>query len=66
MHGPSRNIYNLTACVSAYNFNKYFADIRINGYWFRFMNQQFKTLDNNRNEIFSFEPQLLFYELEQP
>lgn len=66
MHGPSRNIYNLKACVSACNFNKYFADIRMNGYWFRFMDGQFKTLDYSKNEIFLFEPQLLFYELEQP
>jgi hypothetical protein len=66
MHGNSTNIYNLRACVSAYNFNKYFADVRINGYWFRFMDGQCKTLDNSRNEIFLYEPQLLFYELEQP
>ena len=65
MHGNLTNIYNLRACVSAYNFNKYFADVRINGNWFRFMDGQCKTLDNSRNEIFLYEPQLLIYELEE-
>lgn len=66
MHGNLKNIYNLRACVSAYNYNKYFADVRLNGYWFRFMDGQFKTLDNSKNEIFLYEPQLLIYELEEP
>ena len=64
MHGNIKNIYNLKACISLYNYNKYFADVMINGNWFRYMDCKFKTLCYN--EVYIYEPQLLIYELEEP
>ena len=65
MHGYSHYIYNLKACISLYQYNKYFVDIEINGNWFRFMDRQYRTLDNSKNEIFLYEPQLLIYEINE-
>ena len=64
--GNIKYIYNLKACISLSNFYKYFADIEINGNWFRYMEGQFKTLSSINNEIFIYEPQLLIYEIEEP
>ena len=44
---------------------KYFSDILINNYWFRYYINEKKMLGDVKREIHSFEPQLLFYELEE-
>ena len=63
MNGNANGNYILKACISLNTFNKYFADILINGNWFRFVEDNYRTL-NNYNEIYMNEPQLLIYELE--
>jgi hypothetical protein len=63
-----RNInknYTLKACVSLNNQGIYFSDICINNCWFRFYLQNFILLRNANNYIHQFEPQLLFYEIEE-
>lgn len=64
MHGFTNNNYILKACISLYNYQKYFADIFINGNWFRFIDNNYKVLDRTKNEIYNYEPELLIYELE--
>ena len=44
---------------------KYFSDICINGKWFRFMDDQIIALNNFYNDIHTYEPQILIYELEE-
>lgn len=61
----SNKYYCLKACVSLNNQGVYFSDICINNYWFRFCLQQIALLGNVNNDIHTFEPQLLFYELEE-
>ena len=57
--------YYLKACVSVNNHGIYFSDVCINNYWFRFYLQQISLLGNVNNDIHTFEPQLLFYEMEE-
>ena len=57
--------YNLKACISMCGPGKYFSDILINNYWFRYYINEKKMLGDVKREIQSFEPQLLFYELEE-
>ena len=56
--------YFLKACISLNNQGKYFSDIFINGFWFRFYENNLSMLNNVNVEIHQYEPQLLFYELE--
>lgn len=56
--------YFLKGCVSLNNQGKYFADVCINNYWYRFYENNFYMLENVNQEIHKFEPQLLFYEME--
>jgi len=56
--------YHLKACVSLNNQGKYFSDICVNGYWFRFFENNLSMLIDVNKEIHQFEPQLLFYELD--
>ena len=46
------------------NNQQYLADVLINNFWFRFINNQVNTLVNVNNDIHIFEPQLLIYELD--
>ena len=61
--------YNLKAVVCRYGPNNYFADVKINSNFYRFMDC-LKGIDvkklNNINELSEYEPQLLFYEIEYP
>ena len=57
--------YNLKACISMCGPVKYYADILINNYWFRYYIKEKKMLGDVKAEIHRFEPQLLFYELEE-
>lgn len=66
--------YNLKACISLCNIGteKYFADCFIKnnnlsntGSWYRFMDNQIKSLNNPIIEIKEFEPQILIYELDE-
>lgn len=57
--------YYLKACVSLNSQGIYFSDICINNYWFRFCLQQIALLGNVNDDIHTFEPQLLFYEMEE-
>ena len=63
MNGNLNGNYILKACISLNCFNKYFADILINGNWFRFLDDNYNTL-NSCNEIYMNEPHLLIYESE--
>ena len=65
IYGTKNVIYNLTACISLCGMPKYFSDICINGKWFRFMDDQIKVLNNFYNDIHTYEPQILIYELEE-
>jgi hypothetical protein len=63
--------YILKACISYCNTGKYFADCFVKnnnmnnrGYWYRFMDNQIKFLENPLMEINEYEPQLLLYELD--
>jgi hypothetical protein len=60
----SNTIYNLKACIALNNNQQYLADVLINNFWFRFINNQVNTLVNVNNDIHIFEPQLLIYELD--
>jgi transcription elongation factor Elf1 len=59
----SNTVYNLKAIIGLNNNQQYFADVLINNFWFRFINNQVNTLVNVNNDIHIFEPQLLIYEL---
>lgn len=63
INGKLNGNYILKACISLNYYNKYFADILINGNWFRFLDDKYSTL-NTYNEIYINEPQILIYELE--
>ena len=63
MNGKQNGNYILKACISLNYNNKYFADILINGNWFRFLDDNYYTL-NSYTEIYMNEPQLLIYELD--
>jgi hypothetical protein len=54
--------YILKACISYCNLSKYFSDVCINNIWYRYMEDQIKTI--NESEIHQYEPQILIYELE--
>ena len=59
----SNTVYNLKAIIGLNNNQQYLADVLINNFWFRFINNQVNTLVNVNNDIHIFEPQLLIYEL---
>jgi hypothetical protein len=65
IYGTKNVIYNLKACISLCGMPKYFSDICINGKWFRFMDDQIIALNNFYNDIHTYEPQILIYELEE-
>ena len=56
------NIYNLKACVSLNYQGQYLSDIYLNNRWFRFLGNQ-NPISINANDIYNYEPQILFYEL---
>ena len=57
------NLYILKACVSL-NYQGYFADINLNNNWFRYFGNQ-DPIQITKDNIYNYEPQLLFYELSE-
>ena len=57
--------YSLKACISLNNENKYFSDIYLGNYWFRFYQNQCIMLSDVGKDIKTFEPQILIYELNE-
>ena len=61
----SEKTYELKACISYCNIPKYFADVSINGIWYRYMDDQIKIINDINKEILEYEPQLLIYTLKE-
>ena len=65
INGTNNTIYNLKACIGINNYGRYFADVLINGNWYRFLDDQCMQIYDFYNQLHSFEPQILIYELEE-
>ena len=55
--------YILKSCISFCRNNKYIVYNYINEIWYKYIDDEQEKIQNNKNEIYEFEPQILIYEL---
>ena len=55
--------YSLKSCISYCKNNKYIAYNYRNEFWYKYIDDKQEKIQNNKNEIYEFEPQMLIYEL---